>query len=133
MSTPNTLLFHSEVFVPTVAQPPVFEGSLRYSAHALREAHSDRYGDIQLPDEFHCANAKLIESELLLESNRIVKQVWRQPLDLGRDLVLVIGEQGVVRTVWVNLHSDKHRSLDRSKYTSSRAWRRISAVANAES
>lgn len=122
----DTALFHAEVFVPPCAQTPVHEGALRYSAHALREAHSDRYGGITLPEEFCTAGAKLIESEVLLGANKVVKQVWRQPLDAHRDLVLVIGEHGLVRTVWINLHSDKHRSLDRTKYTSSKAWRRLS-------
>jgi hypothetical protein len=124
----STALFHSDVFVPPVAKTPVFEGPLRYSAHALQEARSDRYGGITLPTEFHCANAKLIESEVLLAQNRVVKQVWRQRLDNTRDLVLVIGEGGLVRTVWINLLTDKHRSLDRLKYTSSKAWRRLSAA-----
>ncbi len=126
-----TELFHAEVFVPEAAKAPIHEGSLRYGRHALDKASSDRYGGIQLPNEFHAVDAKLIEAEVLLEHGKcqVVKQVWRQPLDHVRDLVLVIGTGGFVKTVWVNLRNDKHRSLDRSKYTSSKRWSWLQATA----
>lgn len=116
-------LFHTELFVPPVAKAPLYEGALTYSQHALREAESDRYGGIELPQEFHCAGAQLIEAEVLIASQRVTKQVWRQKLDESRDLVLVIGEGGLVRTVWINLKGDKHRTLDKSKYWTGRHWR----------
>src|SRR5450830_1058936 len=114
----QSALFHSDVFMPASAKKPIHEGPLHYRDHALRATRDDRYGEITLPVEFHSANAKLIEAEVLLEhdGSTVVKQVWRQPLDQHRDLILVIQKGGKVKTVWVNLRSDKHRTLDKSKY-----------------
>lgn len=114
----STLLFHTEVFMPESAKAPVHEGRLHYRRHAFKESQKDRYGQIQLPSEFHSADARLIETEVLLESSgaRVVKQLWRQSLDAKRDLVMAIMAGGIVKTVWVNLKSDKHRTLDTSRY-----------------
>jgi hypothetical protein len=104
--------------MPASATKPIHEGPLQYRKHAFNEANNDRYGAIQLPTEFHAANAKLIEAEVLVDhdGSHVVKQLWRQSLDARRDLVLAIQEGGMVKTVWVNLKSDKHRTLDTSKY-----------------
>lgn len=114
----HSALFHFEVFMPASAKTPVYEGPLRYRRHAFRESKNDRYGEITLPTEFHAANAQLIEAEVLIDHDktRVVKQLWRQTLDARRDLVLSITDRGEVKTVWVNLKSDKHRTLDRSRY-----------------
>jgi len=112
----NSYLFHAEVFMPERFRRPIFEGRLRYGAHALSEATRDRYGDIPLPEFFEACKAKLIEVEFDVDHNNVCKQVWRQPLDDKRDIVLVMGRDGFVRTVWVNLRTDKHRTLDRAKY-----------------
>lgn len=111
-------LFHSEVFLPASVRAPIHEGRLTYSRHAWAAANNDRYGVISLPLEFHAADATLIEAEVVLENyeQKVVKQVWRQRLDETRDLILVIRESGKVSTVWVNLRSDSHRSLDSAKY-----------------
>lgn len=112
----DTALYHFEVYLPEQCKVPAYEGKLKYSLHARKEAASDRYGTIDLPDVFKAANAQLIEVEFDIRRNRIIKQVWRQPLDESRDLVLVIQPDGFVRTVWVNLRSDVHRTLNPSRY-----------------
>ncbi len=112
----NKFLFHSEVFMPERYKAPIFEGELRYRPHALDEAKRDRYGNIELPSFFNAAQAELIEAEFDVDRDQVTKQVWRQRLDATRDIVLVIGRGGFVRTVWVNLRSDKHRTLNRAKY-----------------
>lgn len=110
------LLFHVEVAMPDRLKKPIFEGRLRYGTHSRMEALSDRYGSIVLPVEFSAAKAKLIEAEVDSDTNQCIKQVWRQPLDEDRDIVLVITNTGFVKTVWVNLHSDKHHTLNRARY-----------------
>lgn len=117
---PTSYLFHKEVHLPELLTKPVYEGRLRYSAHAQAEASNDRYGQINLPEVFTAANAELIEVEATLQDNRpeIVKQLWRMPLDAARDLVFSVMPNGVVRTVWVNLRSDKHSTLNRGRYVS---------------
>jgi hypothetical protein len=111
-------LFHSDVFMPARYAAPCHEGKLTYSGHARREAASDRYGNIDLPDVFTAGRGRLIETEVQFDGDeaRVVKQLWRQPLDEGRDLVMAIVPGGRVKTVWVNRTNDKHRSLDRSRY-----------------
>ncbi len=109
-------LFHIEVFVPPRLAKPCFQGRLRYSRHALEASKDDRFGDISLPKFFDATDAKLIEVELGDDCQTVLKQVWRQKLDDKRDLVLVIGSNGLVRTVWINLHSDRHHTLDRGRY-----------------
>lgn len=111
-----TFLFHKDVFMPASARSPVFEGKLRYSHHAISASQTDRFGDITLPAMFSVANAELIESELSDDGAIVLKQVWRQPLDDKRDLVLAITRDGRVKTVWINLRSDKHRTLQAGKY-----------------
>ena len=49
--TLETALFHTELFIPNEAKPAIYEGVLTYSAHARREAESDRYGGMELPKE----------------------------------------------------------------------------------
>ena len=110
-------LYHSEVYMPKLLQQPCFEGRLRYSRHAIDEANSDRYGDITPPPYFYVeGKEKLIEVETDSKTGKVVKQVWRQALDDERDIVLVITADGNVKTLWVNLKTDKHKTLDRSRY-----------------
>lgn len=107
-------LYHSEVFMPPAYARPCFHGKLRYSHHAQAAAADDRYGQFKLPEQLDMRWADLIETEVA--DGDVLKQVWRVPLDGSRDLVLAIQRGGFVRTVWINLHSDKHNTLDRSKY-----------------
>jgi hypothetical protein len=112
-------LYHVEVFMPKKFSKPCFAGRLRYTHHAQQEANSDKYGTIALIEFFDPAMAQLIESEVEVFGSgafRVVKQLWRMPLDAERDLVMAIKNDGTVKTVWVNLRSDKHRTLNRSRY-----------------
>jgi len=117
---PVSYLFHKEVHLPEMLTKPVYEGRLRYSAHAQAEACNDRYGQIDLPEVFTAANAELIEVEATVQNDRpeVVKQLWRMRLDATRDLVFSVMPNGLVRTVWVNLRSDKHGTLNRARYVS---------------
>lgn len=112
----SSLLYHKDVFMPPSVSQPIHEGPLRYGHHARQEAMNDRYGQVPLPTTFCPANATLIESEYDRERKEVVKQVWRIPVDDKRDAVLAIGAGGFVKTVWINLRSDAHRTLDKSRY-----------------
>lgn len=112
-----TKVYHVEVFVPEHLKNSGFVGQLKYSEHALRAAQDDKYtkyGPVTLPVMFDYRKAKLIEVEV--EHGRAVKRLCRISLDDRRDLVLAIMAGGIVKTVWVNLKNDKHRSLDKSRY-----------------
>src|SRR4051812_18076088 len=108
-SNGSTKLYHVDVYMPDDFKRPVFEGELFYTAHARREAHNDRYGEIPLPKFFEAAGAKLIEVETM--DGRPIKQVWRRKLDAEHDLVLVIKKDGAVKTVWINKTDDEHGTL----------------------
>lgn len=106
--------------MPLPLARPCFKGRLRYSHHARRAANDDRYGAIELPEFLDSRFAMLIEAEAENGPNGpnslVVKQVWRIRLDDRRDLVLAIQRDGLVRTVWINLKSDTHNTLNRKKY-----------------
>lgn len=113
-ATSGRRLYHCQLSIPMAYRNPCFEGELGYTRHARHEAESDRYGHIDLPVRFDAKTATLIEVETV--DGVVVKQLWRQPLDATRDLVMAITNEGRVKTVWVNLRTDKHRTLDASRY-----------------
>jgi hypothetical protein len=114
-SPAGPFLYHKEVYLPVDLRAPIHEGRLRYTPHAQREAQADRYGELRLPSELRPEQAQLVEVETRADG-RVVKQLWRVEFDSRRDLVLAVTEGGVVKTVWANLRSDGHRSLDKSRY-----------------
>lgn len=91
---------------------------LTYGHHALKAAQSDRYGVIRLPGSVEFAGMQVVEAEFYRDC--LQKLVVRVRYCERFDLVLVLGGTGFVRTVWLNERSDKHSTLDRSKY---QVWR----------
>lgn len=101
---------------------------LVWSRHAQLEILNDKYGVLpcdKLPKDFHGDEWTLIELEA--DGEYIVKYVARRHVDLTRSLVIVIRPDDAVRsegiatvvTAWTNLITDKHATLDRSKYATS--------------
>ena len=113
-STTNVKLYHADIYMPEALAEPVFTGWLTYSAHAYKAAKLDRYGTVSLPKYFWGTGAQLVEVETI--DDVPVKQVWRQKLDEQRDLVLAITNEGSVKTVWINLNHDEHKSLRPERY-----------------
>jgi hypothetical protein len=115
-----TALYHKDVFMPAHLAEPCYRGRLTYTRHALDEANNDRYGKVTLLHSFIPEQATLIETVAedgpQGRNSRIVKQLWRCPMDERRDLVMSLVPNGRVLTVWVNERSDKHRTLDRTRY-----------------
>lgn len=107
-------LYHCEVGFPRWFKAPTNTIRPRYGNHARFEAKVDLYGHIDLPKTLDLSKMKVIE--IGVEDGRVAKILFRGPLDSTRDLCIVIQSDGVVRTVWVNLKTDKHRTLDRTKY-----------------
>lgn len=87
---------------------------LRYTRHAEEAARTDRYGFIKLPKFVNTDRAEVVEVEVTY--GKIDKVVYRANYSEEADIILVIGRGGVVRTVWLNLKSDKHKTLDKSRY-----------------
>lgn len=114
-------LYHPEVYLPK-CNPPRGHVRVSYTGHAKRASQDDRYGYVPTPHILDLTNFRLVE--LAQEDGRDTKYVMRGPLDDERDVVYVlrysIGSRGIrnyyVVTLWVNLNTDQHRTLDRSKY-----------------
>lgn len=105
-------LYHRDVWMPFQIG---YAAMLRYSNHARREATSDRYGHLNLPATINTQQAEVIEVEVV--NGKFHKALFRMSHDTRRDICLVVLlETGTVKTVWCNLRTDAHRTLDRSKY-----------------
>lgn len=120
-------LYHTSVFVPEhifINATCAHYTSLVWSGHAQRALLDDRYGKLpasSIPLSFNGPDWELIEVETF--NGSIKKAVYRRPIDAHRSLVLVICPDGpccgFVKTCWINLNSDKHPTLDKSKYATS--------------
>lgn len=88
----------------------------KYSVHAQKSAKEDRYGQIKLPKEIKFSQRQVIEVESK-DGIKVDKVVVRVPYDRELDLCLVIllGSK-ICKTCWINKRSDKHLTLDKSKY-----------------
>ncbi len=121
---PAMNLYHSEVFLPYGAKEAasrlVFQ-TLRWTRHAQLELYHDRYGRLpahQVPKCFFGVAWQLIELET--SDGEPTKYVFRRSAGGDRDLIIVLrpldNGEAVVVTCWTNLKTDRHATLDRSKY-----------------
>jgi hypothetical protein len=110
-------LYHVDVFMPALPLPNG-SFSLDYGRHATQESIRDRYGIINPPKYIDTRNAKVIEVETC--GGIIQKILYRMPLDATRDVCIVVIPRTryvwFVKTLWVNLRSDKHKTLRRERY-----------------
>lgn len=96
--------------------------NLDYSAHARWAAMDDRYSSLapwQAPRSVKLIYEDVIEANI--QDDVAVKIVVRLSLDAKRDIVLVLNQpntqrRAFVRTLWLNLKSDQHATLDSAKY-----------------
>lgn len=119
----NENLYHAEVWMPADLANAArsMAVSLRYTSHALNQAAFDRYGRVDnLPAYFVGKDWSVFEVAAV--GREVRKVAARRSLGDGRSLCVVLrpdrngGARWFVVTVWVNLDSDKHRSLARAKY-----------------
>lgn len=117
MKTMNGL-FHRDVLMPPALVAQACKRfALTFSGHAKVACRTDRYGVIIPPTSINPQAAQLIEVEAVKDV--VVKAVIRIPHDSTRDLIIVYvpdGETAMVKTLWFNLNSDKHYTLDKSRY-----------------
>lgn len=115
----NNKLYHPEVYWPAevIRQLPNQTIGVVYTKHAKQAAKSDRYGHIDLPNRIDMDRAFVFEAEL---NSRLclTKFGVRISLDNERDLCLIITCNLRVKTVWVNLRADEHKTLNKNKYVS---------------
>lgn len=109
-------LYHFEIGFPDTFKAPTHLVRLRWTKHADRARTNDRYGDIPRATFLDLSKCQVIE--IGVEAGKVIKYVMRTRLDDERDLciVLIPGKEWTIKTVWVNLKTDLHKTLDRSKY-----------------
>jgi len=107
-------LYHFEIGFPKGLNTKLGVLDLFYTRHALNAARDDRYGKINLPRRINTDKAKAIEVEVT--GYRVTKIVYRIHYNDKFDLVIVVGEECRVYTVWLNAKDDKHKTLDHRKY-----------------
>ena len=107
-------LYHFQIGFPKWFKSPTGIVAPEYGDHSRFEAQVDRYGKIDLPKTIDLAKFKVIE--IGVEGQMVKKMLVRGSLDSKRDICIVLTNTGFVKTVWVNLNTDIHKTLDRSKY-----------------
>lgn len=115
-------LYHFQIGFPQGFQPRIGRISLDYTKHAQDAALSDRYGSLKLPQYIDTNKAICIEAEI--EGKSVLKLVYRMSYTDTLDLIVVVVPHGLgfkVKTVWANLITDKHATLNESRYTRPKA------------
>lgn len=122
----NTRLYHRDIGFPEVVTDQLRalgDVKLSYTRHAMQACLNDRFGAIYSPlHSCRILPENVIEAEVV--DGIVVKVVCRYYYDEKRDLCLALAVApracrdgwAIVKTVWSNLRSDTHSTLDRSKY-----------------
>ena len=106
------MLYHKDVFLPANIKslsPRTFEPI--YGRHSFDQASAKMF---TLPRSVTFSGQNVIEAEV--ENGKTVKVVVRLPYSNSHDIVLVIRNNGFIKTAWLNSKSDRHNALDRSRY-----------------
>lgn len=112
-------LFHRDLGFPAVVET-LFGKKLtfRFTRHSLRSCLTDSYGTFIPPKEVTVAPGQIVEADT--DGATIYKIVLRIPHDEKFDLCIAlmpnIGGESLVKTCWLNRVSDRHITLDKSKY-----------------
>jgi hypothetical protein len=115
------MLYHTEVCWPKRIRNKLPFGvrSVSYSNHAIKASKDDRYGSFVLPQSVDLHQAQIFEAEETSKNKPLDKIVFRYPMGDGRSLVVaaIPRKRGLfVKTVWINVDSDNHQTLDKNKY-----------------
>lgn len=113
------MLYHKDVGFPAGVSFPKGIYPVRYTNHAMQEARGDRYGDVSglLPYYLDMGKAEVIEAEM--SGRLVVKLLVRVQLPGNLDACLALDINARVwaaKTVYVNERTDRHRTLNRSRY-----------------
>ncbi len=117
-SNQSEVLYHKDIGFPDdIHLPRGFSPvmNLRYGTHAQKAAQDDRYGKMNLPHRIDVRTGETIEIGVV--NKTVTKMVIRFSYDDKLDMVMVImPESSFVKTVWFNEKTDKHHTLNRSRY-----------------
>lgn len=104
--------FPDDVNLPRGFSPVV---QLRYGGHAREESLVDRYGELKLPRAIDVRKGEIFE--IGVTGTTVTKMAVRLSYDEKKDIVIVfIPSTGFVKTVWANLKTDQHKTLNRARY-----------------
>jgi len=121
----ETLTYNRQVFMPSeVSSMGSVEIRLNPTAHALYAAQRDRYGAFQIPETIAFYGRDVVEVETV--AGKISKLVVRIALDEKQDAIYVFMVPcGTLKTVWLNMKEDKHKTLDERPFQKDgRLWRK---------
>lgn len=115
----DELLYHHTLGFPKDFVAPNKVVRVNYSSHAKREAVKDRYGILQLPKYVDLGLLEVIE--VGMRNSAVSKIVFRGSLDETRDYCIVLipnvpNQPWFAKTCWINLKSDKHKTLNMRRY-----------------
>lgn len=111
-------LFHKEVGFPATLTLPSGKFPVTFSEHAQQQCIMDINGAIRPISNIILDPYRIFEVETN-DSGTIVKFAYRTRYNQKCDVIYVFvfhGEALFTKTVWLNRRSDKHRTLDVSKY-----------------
>ncbi len=113
-----SLLYHRDAYgFPKNVRIPSGTFALTLSQHALQEARTDRYGAITLGlmPQVNIREQDIFEIEVT--RGVVTKITVRIPYDARRDIIFaLIPQTNVVKTIWSNLKTDIHKTLQKNKY-----------------
>ena len=121
MNTAERRLYHYTIGLPAKYRHPMATVRVEWTKHAERAAVTDRYGIVPIVTEVDLSRFFTVEVEQD-ERGVITKILVRGEFDSGHDVVYALvpraGKPWVVKTTWLNAHTDVHR-LGKSawKYT----------------
>jgi hypothetical protein len=114
-------VYHKDVFLPRRIKGMVPAGikAIQYSNHALQESKLDKYGQLPLPVMLDFATTEIVE--ITTDGDKAHKIVVRHSLKDSRHLCLVLiptecKRTWLAKTVWCNLATDNHDTLNKSNY-----------------
>jgi hypothetical protein len=110
-------VYHRDIGFPPEFVKPTGRVPIFYGAHARNAAQNDRYGRIRLQYSINLNNFDVIE--VAFNSGDVVKYLFRGGYDKDYDLCIVLmpsARKWFCKTVWLNSKTDRHNTLDVTKY-----------------
>lgn len=112
-------LYHKQLGFPKSVRLTGGLFRLVWTDHAIRAAQSDRYGEIIRVTHISFCPTKVFELEID-DQGTITKLAYRSHHCERYDICYVlvpIGNQMRVKTVWLNDKNDTHKTLNENKYS----------------
>lgn len=114
------MLYHFQLGFPeTLKIKEQYTFNITYSKHALEAARTDRYGIMKLPERVVIPRTYIVEVETQ-DNIEVDKIVFRIPYEYDDTLdlcLVIIPNNSLCKTLWLNKVEDLHKSLNKERYT----------------